>query len=695
MNRAIIFLLTSLILFYTSILGFAASCSDECKNIGYSDGICGSSFDCSSGYVLKSSDKTACPSGTYCCCEKIESKIIFAPNCNSFIDCESCTQAGCFWCEGLFGLFKSCMQECNFVSCLLGSCKKQGDCFGTTTTIPLHKDCNTLYKESNGLIFLYDINDDGIIDEYEKNSAIDKYIELGNIIKQSEMSSLIAFSLKGCRYNTLTTCTNIVLNNYKLLKEYDINNDKILSEGETTRLIQDWRSGIITHEKLGFVLRGSYSGNKDKKNIFYLISPQIYPFPKPPCGDYGNICKDEMIDSCGCDTTKAELFAFGLERPTPDEFKRADVDLNGVIDLRDVCWIHLYSSQMIHTLPACIEESNKCGNLRCEEGEDRENCPTDCRSVCGFSGGDTCFNGVCEIDDFLVCPLDCLFPSCGNGICDWGEQFFCPKDCGGGGSTTSTLFQNETIPTTFTIPITFTIPTTFTIPNTIPTTSIPSVTTIPSGTSTTIFIQCTSHSDCKNLICPQIEGRDTPCCNLSTGKCYCGNKLCTTNLTTSTTTTIQGTCAGRCGRYDPSYPCQCDSECRQNNDCCNDICITCPNMPWCQASTTTIPRQQGFSGSNFVCEKMINGHTCKINYNNYLGENAIVVFLFTNERYEVVSSSTSIANQGSGSTYGLLYCSSVKPGKYLVFWKAYRESDSKLANEVAWSKSYEVQTIIC
>jgi hypothetical protein len=45
--------------------------------------------------------------------------------------------------------------------------------------------------------------------------------------------------------------------------------------------------------------------------------------------------------------------------------------------------------------------------------------------------------------------------------------------------------------------------------------------------------KCTSHNDCKNLICPQVIGMDTPCCNFNTGECYCGNKECS-----STTTTI-------------------------------------------------------------------------------------------------------------------------------------------------------------
>jgi len=60
----------------------------------------------------------------------------------------------------------------------------------------------------------------------------------------------------------------------------------------------------------------------------------------------------------------------------------------------------------------------------------------------------------------------------------------------------------------------------------------------------------------------------------------------TTTIFQQTTTTVQGTCAGRCGRYEAGASCQCDIRCRQNNDCCGDICRTCPEMPWCSQQST-------------------------------------------------------------------------------------------------------------
>ncbi|MBU5678914.1 MAG: hypothetical protein KQA36_03460 [Candidatus Aenigmarchaeota archaeon] len=69
----------------------------------------------------------------------------------------------------------------------------------------------------------------------------------------------------------------------------------------------------------------------------------------------------------------------------------------------------------------------------------------------------------------------------------------------------------------------------------------------------------------------------------------------TTTTTTTTTAPSQMSCAGRCGTYDPQAPCQCDLQCRINNDCCSDVCRACPNLPFCQVTTipttivTTIP----------------------------------------------------------------------------------------------------------
>jgi len=170
----------------------------------------------------------------------------------------------------------------------------------------------------------------------------------------------------------------------------------------------------------------------------------------------------------------------------------------------------------------------------------------------------------------------------------------------------------------------------------------------------------------------------------------------TTTISQQTTTTVQGTCAGRCDeKYNPQAPCQCDIQCRQNNDCCGDICRACPNMPWCGATTTTTLPSGGFRTSGFSCSAIIGGYQCSLSYDNQIGENVRVLFLFTDSKGKVVSAAAPIANQGSGSIASAFFCSTVQPGTYEAQWRAYRVSDERLTNIIAWPKLNEIQSIVC
>jgi hypothetical protein len=105
---------------------------------------------------------------------------------------------------------------------------------------------------------------------------------------------------------------------------------------------------------------------------------------------------------------------------------------------------------------------------------------------------------------------------------------------------------------------------------------------------------------------------------------------------------------------------------------------------------STVPT---FEVSSFTCSPITGGHTCTIVYNNNLGENAVVVFLFADSRGKVVSVPAPIVGTNSGTASVVLYCSSVTAGTYSVKWRAYRQSDTLLLNSVAWSPSS--QSIIC
>ncbi len=76
----------------------------------------------------------------------------------------------------------------------------------------------------------------------------------------------------------------------------------------------------------------------------------------------------------------------------------------------------------------CGSDGPKCGNNKCEQGENQYSCPQDCKPtptpVCG--------NGKCEQGENLFsCPKDCadVKPKCGNGKCEQGEKKSCPEDC--------------------------------------------------------------------------------------------------------------------------------------------------------------------------------------------------------------------------------------------------------------------------
>jgi len=113
------------------------------------------------------------------------------------------------------------------------------------------------------------------------------------------------------------------------------------------------------------------------------------------------------------------------------------------------------------------------------------------------------------------------------------------------------------------------------------------------------------------------------------------------------------------------------------------------------SSTTTTAPPGTFTGSNFNCVGVSGGFNCGINYNNNLGENAVILFLFSNSSGNLLSQAASIAQQGSGSLGALFYCSVVPSGAYNVSWKAYKQSDSGLTNPVAFSSTTSTQYISC
>jgi hypothetical protein len=72
------------------------------------------------------------------------------------------------------------------------------------------------------------------------------------------------------------------------------------------------------------------------------------------------------------------------------------------------------------TKTSCPEDCPKtCGDSCCDPWEGSLKCALDCQSHCG--------DGECEVDEFLVCPVDCT--ACGDGICGLTEIGVCNLDC--------------------------------------------------------------------------------------------------------------------------------------------------------------------------------------------------------------------------------------------------------------------------
>lgn len=74
----------------------------------------------------------------------------------------------------------------------------------------------------------------------------------------------------------------------------------------------------------------------------------------------------------------------------------------------------------------CSDLIPVCGDGKCQNGENAQSCPQDCKPVCG--------NQICEKGEQQSCAKDCGPPQpvCGNGICEapFESDKSCPKDCG-------------------------------------------------------------------------------------------------------------------------------------------------------------------------------------------------------------------------------------------------------------------------
>ncbi|MEM4347378.1 MAG: dockerin type I repeat-containing protein [Candidatus Altiarchaeota archaeon] len=420
----------------------------------------------------------------------------------------------------------------------------------TTTTLPMQKDCDTLYKESNGLVFLYDANDDRKIEEEElTNKKVLGFLSLGNL-NDRELYALFEFQSRNCTYEK-KFCADFILKNFnKFMNKYDLDKDNIIRGSEIGNLIKDWESGLLSNEEFAFILKSMSSG--------YSVG-----WPKPPCESYGDLNDDGLVDSCGYD--EPILYYHTSVGPilTEEQKKRADLNADGKIDCKDLGLMSFYLSNQIQTFPVC-NQSGKCGNGICEENE--ANC-IDC----------TCGNGICDLNEQFeygggdfpasACPEDnCLNPNCMQSVdpkyfcilrqdcsscvsagCVWCSYFtnfgICRENCsvclyGGGNKCISNLNECQSTVTTLTFS---TFPTIIT---TITTTS----TTVPPS-----YFDCLQKSDC--ISCSQSGCSfcnwlinfcfsDCTICNFFGATCISNTQNCPGVTTTTTTSPTFTKCEG-------------------------------------------------------------------------------------------------------------------------------------------------------
>ncbi|MBN1585294.1 hypothetical protein JW899_02905 [Candidatus Uhrbacteria bacterium] len=102
-----------------------------------------------------------------------------------------------------------------------------------------------------------------------------------------------------------------------------------------------------------------------------------------------------------------------------------------IIGLAAYYFLYVRKAPPAEEVPITEEPEIRCGDGRCDDGEDAVTCASDC-AVKAFCGDGTCQES--EGEDWRSCPGDCEVPEpvCGDGICEEaiGEGYeTCPEDC--------------------------------------------------------------------------------------------------------------------------------------------------------------------------------------------------------------------------------------------------------------------------
>lgn len=158
-------------------------------------------------------------------------------------------------------------------------------------------------------------------------------------------------------------------------------------------------------------------------------------------GDCGDVCgnmycgPDEDHTSCPGDCTSVDCGDGACDAEAHENHVNCGVDCGIPYCGDDICMFP--SEDALFCQQDCDTTFGQaCRNGRCdtwERGENADNCPYDCRFICG--------NGVCDSGEIGEwCESDCA-ANCGNGQCDFLEAYGdCPVDCYDVGQTGNYAF---------------------------------------------------------------------------------------------------------------------------------------------------------------------------------------------------------------------------------------------------------------
>ena len=204
----------------------------------------------------------------------------------------------------------------------------------------------------------------------------------------------------------------------------------------------------------------------------------------------------------------------------------------------------------------CFAGPGFCGDGQCSPGETAQSCPKDC-------GGGFCGDGKCAPGETAQsCPKDCGGGFCGDGVCGPGESWqTCAGDCAAPVLECLSEVCPDEAKMCLSSPICFQV----------------AQCLLGCGASDGCLQQCVAGAppDVTGLVFKVLQcGQDSGCF----GGGGCGDGVCGPGESAASCPVDcggGGSCANRCGQYDPQAGCQCDPQCAQFGDCCGDYAILC------------------------------------------------------------------------------------------------------------------------